>query len=239
LIPGGTNEIIVSSDKLYVFSGIGGEKKSNVRFKGIAYCYCCYGGNDGYGIEVTNILSDPDGKLAIANSVGAHWAEDTLAQINNISLGDVVEVCGSLKESPDITEGWKVVFLESLTHHLKLIRTGNPSKLDIEIASDKKIYASNDAVTIMITVTNTGNEPISIVDHYSQVSLIDPYGEIIGRGYLSIKGNFITLSKDDLATLTANLRIIEDAREGYYDVKVSLSNNKYVKTAKDLFFVTA
>jgi hypothetical protein len=81
-----------------VYSGIGGEKKSNVRFKGIAYCYCCYGWNDGYGIEVTNILSDPDGKLAIGNSVCACWAEDTLAQINNISLGDVVEVCGSLKE---------------------------------------------------------------------------------------------------------------------------------------------
>jgi hypothetical protein len=112
--------------------------------------------------------------------------------------------------------------------------------LDIEIASDKKIYAPNDAVTIMIPVTNTGNEPISlIVDHYSQVSLIDPYGEIIGRGHPSIKGNFITLSKGDYATLTANLRFIEDAREGYYDVKVSLSDNKYVKTAKDLFLVTA
>jgi hypothetical protein len=109
--------------------------------------------------------------------------------------------------------------------------------LDIEIASDKKIYAPNDAVTIMIPVTNTGNEPISIVDYYSRVSLIDPYGEIIGRGHPSIKGNFITLSKGDYATLTANLRFIEDAREGYYDVKVSLSDNKYVKTAKDLFFV--
>ena len=62
--------------------------------------------------------------------------------------------------------------------------------MDIEIASDKKIYAPNDAVTIMIPVTNTGNEPISIVDYYSRVSLIDPYGEIIGRGHPSIKGNF-------------------------------------------------
>jgi hypothetical protein len=98
----------------------------NVGFKGIVFFPCTYGDFTGHGIEVTKILSDPNGKLAKGKNVCTYWTEDTLAQIDNVAPGDEVEVYGTLIEDPDVAEVWMIVRLETSTHHIVRLKQGLP-----------------------------------------------------------------------------------------------------------------
>jgi hypothetical protein len=75
----------------------------NVEFKGIVFLPCTYSDFTGQSIEVTNILSDPNGELAKCKYVCTCWTEDTLAQIDTVAQGDEVEVYGTLIGLADCT----------------------------------------------------------------------------------------------------------------------------------------
>jgi hypothetical protein len=108
----------------------GGEKTGtitvNVGFKGIVLFPCTYGDFTGQGIDVTKILSDPNGKLANCKNVCSYWTENTLAQIENVACGDEVEVYGTLIEDPDVAEDWMIVRLETSTHYIVRLKQGPP-----------------------------------------------------------------------------------------------------------------
>jgi hypothetical protein len=98
----------------------------NVGFKGIVLFPCTYGDFTGQGIEVTKILSDPNGKLANCKYVCTCWTEDTLAQIDTVACGDEVEVYGTLIEAQDVAEVWMIVRLETSTHYIVRLKQGPP-----------------------------------------------------------------------------------------------------------------
>lgn len=98
----------------------------NVGFKGIVFFPCTYKDFIGQGIEVTNILSDPNGKLANSKNICTYWTEDTLAQIDNVACGEEVEVYGTLIEDADVAEIWMIVRLETATHYIVRLKQGPP-----------------------------------------------------------------------------------------------------------------
>lgn len=104
----------------------------------------------------------------------------------------------------------------------------------ITVTADEEVYLRSQ--TVQVTISLTGTSCCFKVRKPSPVSLIAPTGETIAEKDLAalFSGSVCpgTHSKFDMS-----FKIPVNAPEGYYDVKVSLSNGECTETADDLFKV--
>jgi len=109
--------------------------------------------------------------------------------------------------------------------------------LNITITTDKTEYSPGDYVHLTQQFTNENEESVIITNPIT-VTFIAPDGSVVLQEDLGISV-YITLRKGGKYSIGYSFKLPDDAKEGYYDVRVSISGGNYVKTVEGLFFVEA
>ena len=112
-----------------------------------------------------------------------------------------------------------------------------PPKLRWEITVDKAEYSPGDYVHLTQQFTNEGEDPVLITNPITTTFIAED-GSIVLEEDLSHSIS-VTLGAGVQWSFGTSYKLLADAPEGYYDVRVSISGGNYVKTVEDLFFVTA
>ena len=124
--------------------------------------------------------------------------------------------------------------------HIEYITGGeSESPLKMTITSDKEVCSPRDTINITTRfeiIHATPEEPIIITNPISTIFTID--GELVFED-VSPGSERHTFIAEGWLERGRRHTIPDDAPEGYYDVKVSFSGGKYVKTAENLFYVKA
>ena len=108
-------------------------------------------------------------------------------------------------------------------------------KLRWEITVDKAEYSPGDYVHLTQQFTNEGEETVLITNPITTTFIAED-GSIVLEEDLSYSIS-VTLGAGGQWSFGTSYKLPDDAPEGYYDVKVSISGGNYVKTAEDLFRV--
>jgi parallel beta-helix repeat protein len=109
--------------------------------------------------------------------------------------------------------------------------------LNITITTDKTEYSPGDYVHLNQQFTNENEESVIITNPIT-VTFIAPDGSVVLQEDLGISV-YITLWKGGKYSLGYSFKLPDDAPEGHYDARASISGGNYVKTVEDLFFVEA
>ncbi|NQE04683.1 hypothetical protein C5S32_02320 [ANME-1 cluster archaeon GoMg1] len=120
---------------------------------------------------------------------------------------------------------------------MKIINVAICDQLIWNITSDKEEYPPGDYVIITMKFKNEGEEPVLITNPIT-TTFIASDGSIVLEEDLSYLIS-VTLGAGGQWSLGTSYKLPDDAPEGYYDVRVSISGGNYVKTVEDLFFVKA
>jgi len=112
-----------------------------------------------------------------------------------------------------------------------------PPKLRWEITVDEAEYSPGDYVLLTLRFTNGGEDPVLITNPIT-TTFIAPDGSIVLEEDLSYSIS-VTLGKGVQWSFGTSYKLPADAPEGYYEVRVSISGGRYIKTVEDLFFVKA
>ncbi|NQE06042.1 Cell surface glycoprotein [ANME-1 cluster archaeon GoMg1] len=110
-------------------------------------------------------------------------------------------------------------------------------KLIWTLTSDKKEYSQGDYVFITVELKNEGEEPVSITNPITTTFIAED-GSVVLEEDISSSIS-VTLGAGGQWSFGTSYKLQDDAPEGYYDVKVSISGGNYVKTTENLFFVKA
>ena len=108
-------------------------------------------------------------------------------------------------------------------------------KLRWEITVDKAKYSPGDYVHLTQQFTNEGGEAVLITNPITTTFIAED-GSVVLEEDLSSSIS-VTLGAGGQWSFGTSYKLPDDAPEGYYDVKVSISGGNYVKTAEDLFRV--
>jgi hypothetical protein len=108
-------------------------------------------------------------------------------------------------------------------------------ELIFEITSDKKEYSPGGSVTITTKITNEGEKAVLITNPITTTFIAED-GSVVLEEDLSYSIS-LTLGKGGQWSFSNSYRLPDDAKEGFYDVKVSLSGGAYVNVTKDVFHV--
>ena len=110
-------------------------------------------------------------------------------------------------------------------------------KLLWEITVDKAEYSPGDYVHLTQRFTNEGEDPVLITNPITTTFIAED-GSIVLEEDLSYSIS-VTLGAGGQWSFGTSYKLPDDAPEGYYDVRVSISGGNYVKTVEDLFYVKA
>jgi PKD repeat protein len=119
--------------------------------------------------------------------------------------------------------------------YMKIINVAKKDKLIWNITSDKEEYPPGDYVIITMKFKNEGDAPVLITNPIT-TTFIASDGSIVLKEDLSYSIS-VTLGTGGQWSFGTSYKLPDDAPEGYYDVKVSISGGNYVKTIEDLFHV--
>jgi parallel beta-helix repeat protein len=190
-------------------------------------------------IESTNIWNSPSEITYVYNGntytnyLGNYWDDykekyPDAEEIDSTGIWDTAYSIDSDKDNYPLMEPWEEYFAVSQPN------------LKITITSDKEEYSPGDTVNITsrfeFEVHVTPEEPIIITNPIT-VTFIAPDGSVVlqedfgSTVHITLWGGKYSIGY--------SFKLSEDAPEGYYDVTVSFSGGKYVKTTENLFFVTA
>ena len=110
-------------------------------------------------------------------------------------------------------------------------------KLRWEITVDKAEYSPGDYVHLTQQFINEGEETV-LITNLVTTTFIASDGSIVLEEDLSSSIS-VTLGAGGQWSFGTSFKLPADAPEGYYDVRVSISGGRYIKTVEDLFFVKA
>ena len=186
--------------------------------------------------ESTNIWNSPSKITYVYNGntytnyLGNYWDDykekyPDAEEIDSTGIWDAAYSIDSDKDNYPLTEPWEEYFAVSQPN------------LKITITSDKEEYSPGDSVTITTKIKNEGEEPV-IITNLITTTFIASDGSVVLNEDLSYSIS-ATLRKGDQCSFWPSFKLPDDAPEGYYDVTVSFSGGKYVKTTENLFFVKA
>jgi PKD repeat protein len=119
---------------------------------------------------------------------------------------------------------------------MKIINVAICDQLIWNITSDKEEYPPGDHVLITMKLKNEGEETVLITNPIT-TTFIASDGSIVLEEDLSSSIS-VTLGAGGQWSFGTSYKLPDDAPEGYYDVRVSISGGNYVKTVEDLFHVS-
>ena len=157
------------------------------------------------------------------NYLGNYWEGYNGSDVDSDGIGDTPYNVNSDKDHYPLMQPWE--------NYFGVYKTG----LKITITSDKEEYLQGDDVFITMEFKNEGEEPVLITNPITTTFIAED-GSIVLKEDLSHSIS-VTLGKGGQWSFGTSYKLPDDAPEGYYDVNVSISGGKYVKTVENLFFV--